>query len=90
MARKPENHVWFGFTKEQAELLDDIDRYGNNAWDRNGLTDELMPRIMEECADLNLSVAQVREAMESIGYDRRATHQLQRWDNKWRTEKFGK
>lgn len=90
MARKPDNFEWIGFTKEQRDLLDDIDFYGNNGWDRNGQSEILMPKIMKEAADLDLTVAQIREAMEQIGYSPRSTHQLQRWENKRLTGKFGR
>lgn len=90
MARKPHNFEWIGFTDEQRKLLDDIDFYGNNGWDRNGQSDELMPKLMKECADAGLTVKQIREAMHSIGYHERSTHQLKRWENKRLTGKFGR
>lgn len=90
MARKPVGHTWDGFTAEQASLLDDIDFYGNNAWDRNGQSDTLMPKLMGEVAASGMTVRQVQDAMESIGYSRKAVHQLQRWENKRTTGKFGR
>ncbi|WP_313816325.1 hypothetical protein [Citricoccus sp.] len=90
MARKPPNFQWIGFTEEQRELLDFIDHLGNNGWTSTGQTDELMPKLLAECAEEDLPIGQVVEAMESIGYDRRTTHQLERWENKRRTGKFGK
>ena len=90
MARKPSNFEWVGFTKEQIDLLDFIDHVGNNGWDRNGQTDELMPNLLADCAQEGLSIAQVVQAMMSIGYDRRTVHQLRRWESKRLTGKFGK
>lgn len=90
MARKPANFEWVGYTGEQVELLNDIDFYGNNAWDRNGQSDELMPKLLAVCADNGLSIKQIVEAMKAIGYDRGAVHQLERWENKRLTGKFGK
>lgn len=90
MARKPAGHTWDGFTAEQASLLDDLDFYGNNAWDRNGQSEELMPKLMAEVAASGMTVRQVQDAMESIGYSRKAVHQLQRWENKRTTGAFGR
>ncbi|MGP5671425.1 hypothetical protein [Brachybacterium alimentarium] len=90
MARKPENVSWFGVTPEQAKILDEFDHYGNNGWDRNSQTEALMPALLRDAADAGLTVAVIREKMESMGYDRRATHQLVRWERKRTTGKFGK
>lgn len=51
MARKPENFEWLNFTKAQRELLESVDFYGNNGWDRNGQSDELMPKLLAECEE---------------------------------------
>lgn len=90
MARKPENVSWFGVTPEQGDILDEIDVYGNNGWDRNGQSEELMPALLREAADVRLTVEVIREKMESIGYDKRTTHQLVRWEQKRTTGKFGR
>lgn len=90
MSKKPPNFEWMGFTSRQLELLDFIDHVGNNGWDRNGQTDELMPKLLANCAKEGLSIARIIEAMISIGYDRRTVHQLRRWENKRLTGKFGK
>lgn len=90
MARKPENVSWFGVTPEQGKILDEIDFYGNNGWDRNGQSEVLMPALLREAADVGLTVEVIREKMESVGYDKRATHQLVRWERKRTTGKFGR
>lgn len=90
MARKPDNFEWLEFTVEQRELLDYIDFIGNNGWDRNGQTEALMPQLLADCAAEGLTIGKVVEAMESIGYSRRTTHQLRRWENKRLTGRFGK
>ncbi|MFJ6536748.1 hypothetical protein ACIQH5_10985 [Paenarthrobacter sp. NPDC091711] len=90
MARKPSNFEWIGFTKGQLELLDFLDFLGNNGWDRNGQTEELMPKLLADCAKEGLSIDQVMKAMMSIGYDRRAVHQIRRWESKRLTGKLGK
>ncbi|MDO5745975.1 MAG: hypothetical protein Q4P23_16090, partial [Micrococcaceae bacterium] len=82
MARKPKNHTWPDVTSEQGTLLDDIDFYGNNGWDRNGQSEVLMPRLLAECAQAGLSLKQIKIAMDSIGYDKSSVHQLDRWDSK--------
>ncbi|GAB3188254.1 hypothetical protein [Nesterenkonia suensis] len=90
MAKKPHNFQWLGFTDEQIKLLDLIDHVGNNGWARNSQTEEMLPNVLAHCAKEGLTIDQVVSAMESIGYDRRTTHQLVRWDRKRRTGKFGK
>ncbi|WP_028653644.1 hypothetical protein [Nocardioides halotolerans] len=89
MVRKPKNVAWVGFTPEQVELLDFLDFVGNNAWDRNGQTDELMPKLLADCAEAALSLARIKQAMESVGYSRQALHQLDRWESKRTTGRFG-
>ena len=89
MARKPANLSWIGFTPEQAELLDRIDFYGNNAWSRTGQTEALMPKLLSDCEREGLSLHRLKEAMASIGYGKDALHQLDRWESKRTTGKFG-
>ncbi len=90
MALKPPNVSWLGFTKEQAELLDFLDYIGNNGWDRNGQTEELMPNVLAQVEQAGLTLAQVKEALKSIGYDSRTLHQLDRWESKRTTGRFGR
>ena len=90
MAKKPDKFWWLEYSKEQNYLLEQIDFYGNNGWDSNGQADTLMPILMGKCRDAGLTVRQIRDAMELIGYDHRTTHQLQRWENKRTTGKFGR
>lgn len=90
MAQKPPNFQWLGFTDEQIELLDFTDFIGNNGWARNSQTEEVMPQHLSECADANLSIDQIIEAMKSIGYPRDDLHMLRRWELKRTTGKFGK
>ncbi|MCV7610002.1 hypothetical protein ACWEOD_04005 [Micrococcus luteus] len=90
MARKPPGHEWDGFTVEQARLLDQLDFYGNNGWSRTSQSELLMPGLMADMAEAGMSVRQVQDAMESIGYSRRAVHELERWERKRTTGKFGR
>jgi len=90
MARKPANFQWLGFTAEQIELLDFLDFVGNNGWDRNSQSDELMPRLLADCEAQGLSLAALKDAMRSIGYSPGALHQLDRWESKRTTGKFGR
>jgi hypothetical protein len=69
MARKPANVEWLGFITEQAELLDFLDHLGNNGWDRNGQTDEIMPRTLADCWEAGLTMPQVQQAMPSTQTD---------------------
>ncbi|WP_375003721.1 hypothetical protein [Aeromicrobium sp. CTD01-1L150] len=90
MARKPENFEWLGYTDEQVELLNFIDYLGNNGWARNSQTDEIMPGLLGECVESGLTVDRIKAAMSSIGYGRNALHELDRWESKRTTGKFGR
>ncbi len=90
MAHKPPNFEWLGFTDEQIGLLNFLDHLGNNGWDRNGQTEEVMPRLLAQVEEAGLTLAQVKEAMRSIGYHRDDLHQLDRWEAKRTTGRFGR
>lgn len=90
VALKPANFEWLGFTEEQIGQLNFIDHLGNNGWARNSQTDAIMPSLLAECAELGLTVDRIKEAMKSIGYDRHALHELDRWESKRTTGKFGR
>jgi hypothetical protein len=79
-----------GLHPEQAELLDFLDHLGNNSWARNGQTDALMPKVLGDCEEVGLTVVRVKLAMMSIGYGRHALHQLDRWESKRITGRFGR
>ncbi|GAB2562808.1 hypothetical protein [Leucobacter ruminantium] len=90
MALKPPNFQWLGFTEEQIELLDFTDFIGNNGWARNSQTEEVMPNHLNDCAEANLGIDRIVEAMKAIGYTRDDLHMLRRWESKRTTGKFGK
>ncbi len=90
MTRRPPNFSWQGFTQNQAKLLDFFDDLGNNGWARNGQTEALMPTLLGDFEQAGLPLTQVKEAMESIGYSKQALHQLERWESKRTTGKFGR
>ncbi len=90
MARKPPNFTWLGFTEEQVRLLNHLDAVGNNAWDRNSQTDEVMPVLLGRFERAGLPMSRVKEAMASIGYGKDDLHQLDRWESKRTTGKFGR
>lgn len=90
MARKPPNFTWLGFTEEQVRLLNHLDIVGNNGWDRNGQTDEVMPSLLGRFEQVGLPLTRVKGAMASIGYSKDALHQLDRWESKRTTGKFGR
>ena len=91
MTRKPPGFSWQqqGFTQEQAELLDLLDFWGNNGWARNQQAEAGMPKLLGDLEQARLPLAQVKEAMTSIGYGKDALHQLDRWESKRTTGKFG-
>jgi hypothetical protein len=90
MAHKPDDHAWFGFTREQGDFLDFLDHVGNNGWNRNSQADEIMPKMIRDAQQLGLSMADLKRAMESIGYERDALRQLDRWHSKVTTGRFGR
>jgi hypothetical protein len=90
MARSPEGHTWDGFTPEQAELLDFLHHLGNNGWARNPQSEELMPKVLKDFTDAGVSLEQIKTAMAGIGYTKDNLHQLDRWESKRTTGRFGK
>lgn len=89
MTRRPTDYFWQGFTPEQAERLDFLDHLGNNDWARNPQSEEIMPQLMGDLYKLGLNMDHVKVAMKSIGYDKDALSQLERWESKRTTGKFG-
>lgn len=49
-----------------------------------------MPILLGDLQRAGLSLVQVKEAMASIGYGNEALHQLDRWESKRTTGKFGR
>lgn len=90
VAKRPNNVEWVGFTAEQIRLLDLLDHVGNNGWGRNGQTDAMMPGLLGKLREMGVPIDRVKDAMASIGYERRALHQLDRWESKRTTGKFGR
>ena len=90
MTRKPPNFSWQGFTPKQADLLDHLDVYGNNGWARNPQSEVVMPTLLGDLKKVGLPIARVKEAMESIGYEKNTLHQLDRWESKRTTGKCGR
>ncbi len=90
MARRPSNVAWVGFTVEQVKLLEFLDHLGNNGWARNSQTDEVMPGVLADCNAAGLAIERVKEAMASVGYGAHALHQLDRWESKRTTGRFGR
>jgi hypothetical protein len=87
---QPANFQWLGFTDEQVKLLDQLDLLGNNGWARNSQSEVLLPIVMDQCANVGLSMDRIKDAMASIGYHRDDLHQLDRWESKRTTGKFGR
>lgn len=92
MTRKPPDFSWQeqGFRQEQAGLLDFLDFWGNNGWARNPQAEAGMPQLLDDLERAGLPLAQIKVATESIGYDKDALHQLDRWESKPTTGKFGR
>jgi hypothetical protein len=90
MSKRPQNVSWLGFTTEQADLLEFLDHVGNNGWARNSQTEALIPKLLKELHDLGVPIERVKQAMASIGYERAALHELDRWESKRTTGKFGR
>jgi len=79
VSRKPPDHHWQGFTQAQAELLDRLDFYGNNAWANNPQAQAIMPGLLGDLAKSGVPLERAKEAMRSIGYDEKALRNLDRW-----------
>jgi hypothetical protein len=90
MTPPPANLSWIGFTKEQHDLLESLHFIGNNGWDRNGQTDEMMPSLLDRAAAAGLSLARIKEAISAVGHTRDELHQLDRWESKRTTGRFGR
>ena len=90
MSRRPGNVAWVGFTSEQTKLLDFIDHLGNNGWARNGQSEAVMPKMLADCEAAAMTLDEIKAAMASIGYSRRALHQLDRWEATRTTGQFGR
>jgi hypothetical protein len=90
MTTPPADLSWIGFTNQQRDLLETLHFIGNNGWDRNGQSDEMMPRLLEQAAAADLSLARIKEAMAAVGHSRNELHQLDRWESKRTTGKFGR
>jgi hypothetical protein len=90
VARKPPNFQWLGITDEQVELLNFLDHLGNNGWDRNGQSEALMPKVLADVEASGMTLEQVKQAMSDVGYGKDDLHQLDRWESKRTTGRFGK
>ncbi|MBB1195747.1 hypothetical protein [Curtobacterium flaccumfaciens] len=90
MTPPPAELAWIGFTNAQHDLLEPLHTIGNNGWDRNGQTEEMMPRLLDRAAAEDLSLARIKEAMSAVRHTRNALHQLDRWESKRTTGKFGR
>lgn len=90
MTPPPGNVSWLGFTEDQHDLLETLHFIGNNGWDRNGQTDEMMPTLLARAAAEGLSLARIKEAMSAVGHSRAELHQLDRWEAKRTTGKLGR
>ncbi|WP_065964882.1 hypothetical protein [Curtobacterium sp. UCD-KPL2560] len=90
MTPPPDNVSWIGFTFEQHELLESLHFVGNNGWDRNGQTDEVMPALLARAAAEGLSPSRFKEAMSAVGHTPAELHQLDRWESKRTTGRFGR
>ena len=90
MSWKPPNFSWPGVTWKQAELLDFLDHLGKNGWARNGQSEALVPTLLADLEQAGLPFVQVKEATASIGYHGDTLHQLERWESKRTTGKFGR
>jgi hypothetical protein len=88
--RRPSNVSWVGFTEEQVELLELVDHLGNNGWARNSQTVEVMAAVLADCEAAKLDIHRVKNAMASIGYETLALHELDGWESKPTTGRFGR
>jgi hypothetical protein len=90
MAKKPADFEWLGFTDEQIEMLNFLDFIGNNGWACNPQTEALMPKVLADFEASGMTLVQVKQAMADIGYHKDELHELDRWESKRTTGKFGR
>jgi hypothetical protein len=57
---------------------------------RNPQAEVVMPKLLADFEKAGLSLARIKVAMESIGYSKQALHQLDQWESKRTTGKFGR
>ncbi|WP_157360508.1 hypothetical protein [Amycolatopsis thermoflava] len=48
-----------------------------------------MPKVLNNLLEAGLGLEGIRDAMASLGYDNDSLHQLDRWESKRTTGKFG-
>ncbi|WP_431911171.1 hypothetical protein, partial [Amycolatopsis thermoflava] len=89
MSRKPPGHSWSGFTEAQGGCWTSLITLGNNGWARNPQSEELMPKVLNNLLEAGLGLERIRDAMGSLGYDNDSLHQLDHWESKRTTGKFG-
>jgi hypothetical protein len=49
-----------------------------------------MAAVLADCEAANLDVHRIKDAMASIGYEGLALHELDRWESKRTTGRFGR
>jgi hypothetical protein len=49
-----------------------------------------MPKLMQEFADSGVELVRIKEAMAAISYAKHALHELDRWESKRTTGRFGR
>jgi len=49
-----------------------------------------MLSVLSGCEKAGLSLMRIKEAMASVGYDRHTLHELDRWESKRMTGRFGR
>ena len=49
-----------------------------------------MANLLGECAEKGLPIGRIKQAMQSIGYGKHALHELDRWESKRTTGRFGR
>jgi hypothetical protein len=90
MTPAPSDLSWIRFANEQHDILETLHFIGNNGSDRNGQTDEMMPRVLDRAAAADLSLVRIKEAMAAVGHSLHQLRQLDRWDSKQTPGRFGR
>ena len=90
MARRPASFTWLGFTPEQVELLESSTTSETTAGRGTAKTGAVMPKLMQEFADSGVELVRIKETMAAIGYGKHALHELDRWESKCTTGRFGR
>jgi hypothetical protein len=81
--------LWLGSPRSKQDCSTSSGLVGHNEWKRNGQAEELVPQLLAHALKIGLTLAQVKEAMRTVGYNPNALDNLDRWESKRTTGTCG-